>query len=149
MEPMGDFYAALAGGGGGAVTAGSAAFWVLKRVVAGVVDEKCRRLQETVDEMRTRVKRLEENRPPIGGNADHAALAQRVATNENGIRRLDGRADESQTTRAEHGVLLVRLREDHDEQRRENAREHASIRAEIAQRLERLADRISTAAPGR
>ena len=123
-QPMGDFWAALAGGGGGAITAGSAAFWILKKIVASLVDEKCQRLQADVEAARTRLQALEDGSSTSQAGADLATL------------------------RAEHGVLLTRLREDLDDARRETRREARGLREEIAQRLDRLADRIGTA-PGR
>lgn len=124
VQPIGDFWAALAGGGGGAITAGSAAFWILKKIVASLVDEKCARLQAAVEAARTRLQALEESTNTSQSSSDIATL------------------------RAEHGVLLARLREDLDDARRENRREARGLREEIAQRLDRLADRIGTA-PGR
>ena len=118
-QPMGDFWAALMGGGGGAITAGSAAFWMLKRVVGTIVDEKCAGMQATVDTMRTRVQAIEE--AAAAPTAPAAAVA---------------------TLRAEHGVLLSRLREDFDDAKRNTRRENRAIREEVAQRLDRLADRI-------
>ena len=117
VQPMGDFWAAMAGGGGGAITAGSAAFWILKKIVAS-------RLQAAVEAARTRLQALEESANTSQSSSDIATL------------------------RAEHGVLLTRLREDLDDARRENRREARGLREEIAQRLDRLADRIG-AAPGR
>jgi len=125
-QPIGDFWAALAGGGGGAITAGSAAFWILKKIVASLVQEKCARLQETVDTVRSRLQALED-----GSSTSQAGAGADLAT-----------------LRAEHGVLLARLREDLDDARRETRREARGLREEIAQRLDRLADRIGTA-PGR
>lgn len=145
-QPMGDFWAALAGGGGGAVTAGSAAFWLLKRVVGTIVDERCSAMQAAVEAMRARLQALEEaSAAPSSSVAEYAALAQRVGTNETAISRLDGRADNMQALRAEHGALLARLREDVNEQRREARKENREIRADLASRLDRLADRIGAA----
>lgn len=121
-QPMGDFWAALMGGGGGAITAGSAAFWMLKRVVGTIVDEKCATMQAAVDTMKAKVQAIEE------AAAAQTAPATAVAT-----------------LRAEHGVLLARLREDLDDGKRENRKENRALRADLASRLDRLADRIGVA----